>query len=195
MQNFSQVPIFSDIADLFYYPVLTNSANSDAVSISTANGTGNGYVTLVDQNYFLQTGWHAWTNYDNAGGVAETEAVTAAVLAGPPFVPNNFTVKVSRTQNNAYSNGVPLTQAELCSAGAYSGKQFPIPVLYGPSITWEFEFTDTTGLYLLTAGDAAIPLQIKLFMVGYKVPVKNYGKFLEYFPGLRAEYPQQRIGG
>lgn len=187
MQAMAQIPIFADVADIYYQPVLTASNNTDAISIAAANGTANGYLTVVNQAYFALVGFGCWTNYDNAGGVVETVAVTAEVLAGPPFVPNNFTVKIAREQNNEFSN-LPLTQAELCSAGAFSGKQLPYPVIYGPSTTFNFQFTDTTGLYLLTEANAAIPLQIKLWAIGYKIPISNWEKFQEYFPGFRAEY-------
>lgn len=190
MQNFAQIPIFSDVADLYFYPVQTSSANTDAVTISTANGGATGYLTLLDDSYFAHFGWSVWTNYDNAGGVAETAAVTTAILAGPPSTPNNFTVQIGRAQNNAFSN-LPLTQAELCSAGILSGKQMPMPVIYGPNTTFDFTFTDTTGLYLLTSGDVAIPLQIKLFMVGCRIPLTNFPRFLEYFPALRQVYAQR----
>lgn len=187
MQNFAQVPIFSDVAFPFFYPVLTASSNTNSVTISTANGTNKGYITLIDDCYFAHMAWGVWTNYDNAGGLAETAAVTATVLAGPPSTPNNFTVSIARGQNNTFSN-TPLTQAELCSSGQFSGKQMPYPVIYGPATTFDFSFTDTTGLYLLTSGDVAIPLQIQLWMIGYKIPETTWDKFLEYFPGLGAEY-------
>lgn len=183
MQTFNQLPIFSDVADFKAYPVLT-TGDSDAISIATAFGTARGYVTTVNDGFFIFTGWSVWTNYDNAGGVAETAAVTASVLAGPPFVPNNFRVQIARSQNNTFSN-LPLTQAELCSSGYHSGKQAPLPILYAPNVTFDFQFTDTTGLYLLTAADAAIPLQIRLFMVGLQVPKKAFGRLLSYFPALR----------
>ncbi len=83
-----------------------------------------------------------------------------------------------------------MTQAEICSAGYFSGKQFPYPVVYGPSTTFNFQFTDTTGLYLLTSGDVAIPLTISMWAIGYKIPVLQWGRFREYFPGLRQAYPQ-----
>lgn len=182
-----QVPIFGDVADIYYQPVLTAANNTDAISITAANGTANGYLTVVNNAYFALVGFGCATNYDNAGGVAETAAVTAAVLAGPPMVPNNFTVKISREQNNEFSN-LPLTQAEICSAAMFAGKQFPYPVIYGPSTTFNFQFTDTTGLYLLTSGDVAIPLSISMWAIGYKIKEDEWGRFKEYFPGLRKAY-------
>lgn len=183
MQALAQQPIFSDVAEPFFYPVLTASTSSNAVSITAANGTNKGYITLLDDSYFAHFGWGCFTNYDNAGGLAETAAVTSTVLAGPPSTPNNFTVKIARGQNNTFSN-LPFTQAELCATGQLAGKQMPFPVIYGPSVTFDFEFTDTTGLYLLTSGDVAIPLAIQLWMIGYKIPENKWDYFLEYFPNL-----------
>lgn len=184
MQNFAQVPIFSDIADVFYYPVLA-AGNAEAVEISAAGGTNQGYITLQPQHYFAFTAWACVTNYDNAGGIFAT-ADSTAVLA-MPSVPNNFLVSIQRGSQNNYSN-LDLSQAEMASSGLLSGKQNPYPVIYGPALTLTFKFTDLTGLYLLDGEGEAIPLSIRFWMKGYSIPQNNWRRFLEFFPGLQAAY-------
>ncbi len=179
---FNQIPIFSDVARPFSYPV-QKSASVNAVTIAAAFGTDYGNVNLMPQNYFVFSHFGCVTNYDNAGPVLTTTDVTASVIVAPPFVPDNFTVQIARGQNNVYSNQ-PLTQAEICSAGYLAGKQMPIPVVYGPRFNFQFTFTDTTGLFLLDSDDAAIPLTIQMFMVGYNVPAELWPLFLNYFPAL-----------
>src|SRR4051812_21404060 len=111
MQNFSQVPFFSDVADWFAYPCLS-STETTAISITAAAGSNKGYITLQPDHYFAHCGFTCVTNYDNAGGVFATVDSTA-ILALPPF-PNNFSVEIQRGSSNNYSN-LALTQAEICS--------------------------------------------------------------------------------
>lgn len=184
MQNLSQVPLFSDIADVFYYPALSADSTQEVI-ISAANGSNLGYITLQPEHYFIFTAFRAVTNYDNAGGVFST-ADSAPILA-MPTVPNNFQVLIQRSSQNDFSN-LELTQAELCSSGLLSGKQNPLPPIYGPSITLTFKFTDLTGLFLVDGDDAAIPLGIRFWMMGYSIPQHNWGRFLEYFPALKKAY-------
>lgn len=181
-----QLPIFSDVARWFSYPVLTQGANG-TVKIPTAGGTGMGYVTLQPQSYFVFTNFRASTNYDNAVFDADVFGGGAAAPAGliPPF-PNNFTVSIFRGQNNTYSN-LPMTQAEIASSGYAAGKQLPIPVVYGPRFNFSFTFTDSTGLFLSTGdGATVLPLAIDMFMEGYSVPLTQWKKFLSYFPSFAA---------
>lgn len=184
MQNFAQIPIFSDIADVFYYPALA-AGSLEAVDITAAGGTNQGYITLQPQHYFAFTGWAAVTNYDNAGGVFAT-ADSTAILA-MPSVPNNFLVQIQRASQNNYSN-LDLCQAELCSSGLLSGKQNPFPVIYGPAVTLTFRFTDLTNLFLLEGEGEAVPLSIRFWMKGYSIPQDRWTMFLEYFPGLQCAY-------
>lgn len=165
----------------FSYSVKTQ-AQSATIPITAAFGTNFGYVTLIPENYFLLTSFRAYTNYDNFGG-KYTTASSAAILVSPPFVPNNFTVQIARGQSNTYSN-LELTQPELCSTGYQAGKQLPQPVVYGPRFNFAFTFNDLTGLVLNDAAAAAIPLRIQMQMVGYKIPIKNWDRFLNYFPYL-----------
>ena len=185
MQPLQQLPIFSDVADVYHYPVLTSSQDN-AIVIDAAGGTNNGYVTLANENYFALMGWVAVTNYDNFGGVFAT-ADSTAILVSPPTVPNAFTVQINRSGKNLYSQ-TPLTQAELCSSGYLSGKQMPLPVIYGPSITFDFQFSDLTGLALIDGDDAPIPLSIQLWMVGVHIRKDNFPRFVNYFPGLQVVY-------
>lgn len=188
MQNLSQVPIFSDVADWFAYPALSAS-QTQSISIAAAGGTNKGYITLQPEHYFAHCAWAAVTNYDNAGAIFST-ADCGPILAQGSY-PNCFTVEIQRGSSYNYSN-LALTQAELCSAGIMSGKQNPIPVIYGPAVTISFNFTDLTGLFLEDEADAAIPLQIQLWMIGYTIPQgpndSNWKRFLEYFPGLQRAY-------
>ncbi len=195
MQNFSQCPIFSDVADWFAYPALTAISNNGnkTVSIATAGGNGQGYITLQPEHYFMHCGFACQTNYDNFGGVFKSAAVAAAII-GQPSVPNNFEVEMNRESSNNYAN-VRLTQAEVCSSGMLSGKQNPLPVIYGPSTTLMFKFFDLTNLLRLTEADAAVPLNIQFWMLGYSIPQtfdgvpdSNFRRFLKYFPSLEAQY-------
>lgn len=189
MQNFGQCPIFSDVADWFAYPALT-AGDSTSIPITTAAGTNKGYITFQPQHYFVHCAWGAVTNYDNTSPSIRTANVATTTLLRPPY-PNNFTVEIQRGSSNNYSN-LALTQAELCSSGGLSGKQMPFPVVYGPSVTVSYQFTDLTGLFLLDAASVTIPLNIQLWMIGYSVPQgpgdANWKRFLKYFPALDAAY-------
>lgn len=194
MQNFAQVPIPSDVADWFAYPALTSVNNQDTrtISITTAQGNAKAYITLQPEHYFMFCAWAAQTNYDNFGGVSASAAATAVI--GQPSVPNTFLVEIQRSSDNNYSN-IQLTQSEVCSSGGLSGKQNPYPVIYGPSVTLSFNFTDLTGLQRLTEANAAVPLNIQFWMVGYSIPQtfdgvldSNFKRFLQYFPALERVY-------
>lgn len=185
MQPMQQLPIFSDVADSYAYPVLTNG-QQNYIEIATAGGTNVGYVTLANDNYFALVAFTCQTNYDNAGGVFATTDSTP-ILAAPPTFPNAFSVSVQRQGSNIYQN-TPLTQSELCSSGLLSGKQMPLPVIYSPTTTFDFNFTDLTGLFLIDGDDATIPLRIRLWMVGYSIRKDNWERFLNYYPGLAAVY-------
>lgn len=178
---FQQTPIFSDVARWFAYPVAQTGTQQN-VLISVANSTQFGYITLKPQNYFVATALRCTTNYDNAGPVVAT-ANSNAILPRS-FVPNCFTVSIERMNGNKYSNN-PMTQAEICSSGYWAGRSaFPLPVAYGPRSNFQFTFTDTTGLFLLTATSAgtAVPLRIKMFLEGYHVPIDKWSKFCNVFP-------------
>lgn len=179
---FQLTPIFSDVCRYYSYPVATSGTNP-AVVIDQPFATSFGYVTLKPQNMFVAMALRCVTNYDNVGGVYAT-ADSDAILA-QPFAPNNFTVTVARGNNNDYSNQ-PMTQAEICSSGYRAGKVFPLPVAYGPRFTFKFSFTDTTGLFLLTATSAgeAVPLRIQMFLEGYHVPQEQWNKFCQIFPSF-----------
>jgi len=164
--------------------VLTAGTNS-VISIPQAGGTQNGYVTLMPLNYFVLTNFRASTNYDNAvtsAAFAKIGGQASALIR--PFIPNNFTVAITRGSSNQYSND-PMTQAEIASSGYEAGKQMALPVVYGPRMNFSFVFTDTTGLFLST-GDGTTPLalQIQMYMEGYVVPQTKWNMFLNYFPAL-----------
>lgn len=195
MQNFSQCPIFSDVADWFAYPALTSVTNTPTktIPITTAGGNAQGYITLQPEHYFMHCGFACQTNYDNFGGVFKSASVAAAIIAQPSF-PNTFEVEIKRESSNNYAN-VPLTQAEVCSSGMLSGKQNPLPVIYGPSETISLKFFDLTGLLRLTQADAAVALNIQFWMLGYSIPQtfdgvpdSNFRRFLKYFPALERQY-------
>lgn len=184
MQNFSQTPIFSDVADWYAYPALT-AGQTKTISIADAGATGKGYITLQPDHYFMFCGWAAQTNYDNFGGVRASANANAVIAL--PSVPNAFLVEIQRGSSNNYAN-IQLTQAEVCSSGLLSGKQNPYPVIYGPSVTLSFTFQDLTNLPLLTQAGAAVPLAIQFWMLGYAIPMANFERFLNYFPALKREY-------
>lgn len=188
MQNFQQTPVFSDVADWFAYPALTASQLT-SIRIDAAGAGNKGYITLQPQHYFAHCAWAAVTNYDNVGGVFASADATA--ILSLPSTPNNFTVEIQRESSNNYSNAA-MTQAELCSAGILSGKQMPLPVIYGPANTLSFQFTDLTGLFLLDDDGESIPLDIQFWMIGYSIPQgqndDNWYRFLEFFPHLKCAY-------
>jgi hypothetical protein len=195
MQNYAQVPIFSYVADWFAYPALTGTLGNDnkVIPIATAFGNAKAYVTLQPEHYFMFCGFACQTNYDNFGGVFKSASVAAAIIS-QPSVPNAFLVEMQRSSDNNYAD-IPLTQAEVCSSGLLSGKQAPYPVIYGPSVTLSFKFTDLTGLLRLTQADVAVPLNIQFWMLGYSIPQSfdgepdsNFRRFLEYFPALKQVY-------
>lgn len=199
MQNSSQVPIFSDVADWYGYPAL-QSGQTKIVTIAQALGTANAYITLQPEHYFLFCGFTAQTNYDSTGGV-RASASSNAVISQPP-TPNAFEVEFQRGSSNNYAN-VKLTQAEICSAGSFSGKQNPYPVIYNESETINFKFTDLTSLHLLTQAGAAVSLEIQFWLIGYSIPYSadglpdsNLRRFMDYFPALGRAFfgPNGRYG-
>lgn len=184
---FQQTPIFSDVARYFAYPV-AQSGTVNSVSITVANSTQFGYITLKPQNYFIATALKCTTNYDNVGLVIATANSNAILPLA--FVPNNFTLKIERQDGNNYSNK-PMSQAEICSSGYWAGKSaFPLPCAYGPRSNFTFTFVDTTGLFLLTAtsGGTAVPLNIKMFLEGYHVPIDQWARFCNVFPEFAAVF-------
>lgn len=194
MQNFSQCPIPSDVVDWFAYPALTSASGQDTknITIATAQGNAKAYITLQPEHYFMFCGFSAQTNYDNFGGVFAS--ASSVGIIGQPSVPNTFLLEIQRSSDNNYSN-IQLTQSEVCSSGMLSGKQNPIPVIYGPSVTLSFTFTDLTGLKRLTQANAAVSLQIQFWMLGYSIPQtfdgrpdSNFQRFLQYFPALQCVY-------
>lgn len=190
MQNFAQTPIFADVADWYGYPALVSGQTQNKnITIAVANGGAKAYITLQPEHYFLHCGYVVQTNYDSSGGVFASANANGVI--SQPQTPNNFLVEMQRASSNNYAN-VQLCQADVCSSGYRSGKQNPYPILYGPSQTIAFQFTDLTGLHLLTQANAAIPLTIQFAMIGYTIPAgvndDNFRRFLEYFPGLQCIY-------
>lgn len=190
MQNFAQVPVFSDVMDKYDYPALTSGTTQNKlIRISTANGGAKAYITFQPDHYFLFCAFACQTNYDSSGGVFASANANGVI--SQPQTPNNFLVEIQRAASNNYGN-VQLCQAEVCSSGQLAGKQNPYPVIYGPEQTVSFQFTDLTGLHLLTQADAAVPLDIQFWMIGYSIACgvnnSNFRRFLEYFPGLQQIY-------
>lgn len=183
---FQQTPVFADVAKYFAFPVQTQST-SNVVRIATAFATNFGSIKLMPDQYFVFTGFRCFTNYDNFGGAFTTAGVATAVAISPPFVPNNFTVTITEGSDSLFSNN-PLSQAMICSSGYLAGKQIPLPTIYGPRVTFRFEFTDTSGLLQLTTQDAAIPLDIQMWMEGINVAVDKWDLFLNLYPPLRAVF-------
>lgn len=175
-----QTPIFCDVARPYFYPV-KQSATQSFVQVTTPGGSQLGSITFKPGCYFVVFGITSFTNYDNVAPVIAT-ANSNAVL-GRPSTPNNYTVKLQRGNSNTYSN-LPIPQAQIASSGTRGGKQFPLPVVYGSRSEIQFTFQDTTGLFLLTATSAgsAVPLNIYMFLLGYNVPVQQWGKFCLLYP-------------
>jgi hypothetical protein len=185
MTSFQQIPIFSDVARRFDYPVVQSPL--DYCQILLPGGTAIGSVTMKPQYYTVVWGITVFTNYDNVAPVLAT-ANSNAIL-GRPFVPNNFTVKLDRGNSNKYSNQ-PIPQAQICSAGYRAGKVFPYPVVYGPRSNIQFTFQDTTGLFLLTATSegTAVPMKIQMFLLTHVVPIPDWDMFVSIYPCLAAIY-------
>jgi len=185
MVAFQQAPLFPDVCRPFSYAVKQTPLNY--VQIDTAGSSEQGSVTLQSQCYFMCCALTVWTNYDNVGPVIATADSVAALST--PFTPNNFTLKIQRDINNNYSNN-PMPQAMIASSGYRAGKVFPIPVIYSPRSNLQFTFQDTTGLFLLDAlsGGDPVPLQIRMFMVGYNIPVSQWNKFASSFPHFACVY-------
>lgn len=186
MTPFQQLPAFADVIRTFAYRV-KQSPNINSVQITQAGGSVTGSITIKPQQHFLVSAIKVWTNYDNVGGVAAT-ADSDAILART-FVPNNFTVKLRRDKYNNYSNN-PIPQALLCSSGYLAGKVFPQPILYQARSIIQFNFQDTTGLFLLDAlsEGAAVPLTIKLDVDGFDIPLDCWDKAVRLYPELNAIY-------
>lgn len=185
---FDQCPIFSEICEPFFYQAVT-SGTSAAVTIPNANGTNKAYITLVNENYFAHTAWRAQSNYDNAGGVVDTESSSTAFTL--PFEPNNFDVLIEREQSNVLMSS-QVSQAQIASSGYRGGKQMPIPVVYSPNQTFNFTFTDLTGFFLtLTNQSTAIALAIKFMAEGYHIRQEMWEEFLYFRPQLYQAYARQ----
>lgn len=186
----TQTPIPSDVARHTSYRVKTPPLNY--VQITAANGSALGSINTKPQNYFAMFAVKAWTNYDNVAPVVST-ANSVATL-GRPFAPNNFSVQLDRGNANKYSN-TPIPQALFCSAGYRGGIVVPSPVVYGPRMSINFTFQDLTGLFLLTltSGGTAVPLQIKMDLEGYDVPIANWQKFCLLFPEFNFVFGAQPL--
>lgn len=199
MQAYGQLPIPCDVAEYFATPAFTNNAAAGGKDIvfTQALGNASAYITLPTDHYFAFCAFACKTNYDNFGGVFGSAGVAAAVIA-QPSVPNAFEFEINRASDNTYAN-TRLTQAEVMSSGMISGKQNPIPVIYGPGITIRFTLWDLTGFLRLTEAGEAVPLSVQLWMTGFVikqsydgVPDSNFKRFLQYFPGLEATYNPPR---
>jgi hypothetical protein len=180
---FSQVPVFADIGRQFWFPV-TTQGTTDKITISTAFSTNSGTVELMPNQFFVFTAFRCWTNYDNYGMAVSTATVATPVVLRA-FEPNNFNVMITQGGNSQFSQ-LPLSQAQIASSGYLAGKQLPIPSVYGPRETFRFDFTDTTGLKRLDGSNNPIALEIQMFMEGLIVQTKDWPKFLNLFPALKA---------
>jgi hypothetical protein len=186
MSAFQQTPIFCDVCRPFAYAVKQTS-NQNYIQISQAGGSVFGSITLMPQNYFVATALRCVTNYDDVAPVVAT-ADSDAILPRS-FTPDNFTLKISRGNSNNYSN-FPIPQSMIGSSGYRAGKIFPLPQVYGPRTNFQFQFQDTTQLFLLDAlsEGAAIPLRIDMFLEGYNVPFTQWTKFCRIFPSFAAVF-------
>lgn len=180
---YSQVPVFADIGRPFWYPV-TTQGQTGAIVISTANSTQSGTIELIPNHFFIFTAFRCWTNYDNFGMGVSTATVTTPITIRT-FVPNCFNVMITQGGNAQFSQ-VPLSQSQICSSGYLAGKQLPIPSVYGPRETFRFDFADTTGLIRLDGSSNPIALEISMFMEGVIVHTKDWQKFLNLYPALKA---------
>lgn len=188
---FDQCPIFSEICEPFFYQA-TTSGTSAAVTLPAANGTNKAYITLANENLYALTAWRAQTNYDNAGGLVDTEASSAVFSL--PFQPNNFDVLIEREQSNILMSS-QVSQAQIASAGSRGGKQMPYPVIYSPNQTFNFTFTDLTNFFLtLTNQSTAVALAIKFMMEGYHIRQELWDEFLYFRPQLFEGYAQRNAG-
>ncbi len=186
---FDQCPIFSAIAEPFFYQATRNNnstGTSESIDIPAGLGTGFGAATLSDENYFAMHSWRAKTNYDNVGGIAK--GTTAAAALQLATTPNAFKCLITREQSNALMSS-PMTQAALCSSGALAGKQFSVPIIYRPTETFNFTFNDLTNFFLTATNQStAIALAIKFFMCGYHIRQSLWEEFLCFYPQLGNAY-------
>lgn len=192
MTTSQQTPLFSDILRPFWYPV-KQTAKQNYVQITAAGGSQLGSITFKPDSFFFAYAVTCYTNYDNVAPPIAT-ANSNAIL-GRPDVPNNFTVQLQRGDNNNYSS-LPMPQPHFASSGNLAGKDWPLPVVYGPRSNLQFTFQDTTGLFLLTAtsGGTPVPLKIQMFFVGYHIPIgpdgpnSPWSRFCRIYPNLAKIY-------
>ncbi len=173
-------PVVSDIADLFTWKASATIASN----VAGANSATSQVKTLPNA-FFCFVAWRGSTNYD---AIVELRASVgagpaAATALFPAAVPSNFEAMVKR--NNRFSMmDAPMPQASLCSSGYRAGNQVPIPVLYPPATTFNFELFNTAETLFLTAAGVAIDLRIDFGLFGYNVPSDNLGVFLNSWPEL-----------
>jgi hypothetical protein len=148
------------------YPLISDIADwyqyNTTVTIDEAFGTEQGIITLAQDSFFVMEAWRTFSDQDNP-------------LA---FYQNNFSVEVTR--GNSYNmTSQPVPQSMFGSSSYFAGKQYPWPILYGAQTNFNFTITDLSG---------ADTNNVTIGMEGYKVPVKQWATFIEYFPALKRIY-------
>lgn len=175
-------PVVSDIADLYWWKATATIASN--VATASAN-LATAQVKTKPDAFFCFIAWRGVTNYDpivqlrasvGAGPAAATGLYQAAV-------PSNFEALVKRN-NRFHMMDQPMPQAALASTGYRAGQQVPIPVLYPPSTTFNFELYNTAETLFLTAAGVAIPMRIDFGLVGYNIQTSNLPIFLNSWPEL-----------
>lgn len=173
-------PVVSDIADLFTWKV-----NATIASNVVPNNQATAQIKTQPNCFFCFVAWRGSTNYDPVVQLRASVGAGPASATGlyPAAVPNNFEAMVKR--NNRYSMmDLPMPQAALASSGYRAGNQVPLPILYPPATTFNFDLYNTAEVLLLNAAGAAIDLRIDFGLFGYNIKNDNLAIFLNSWPEL-----------
>jgi hypothetical protein len=170
-------------------------------TIAAIGGIANDKFQILPDNYFALFAIVASTNYDSFAGEWKAANVNggAALMYGPPRVPNNFSVQILQDNEKRFGGavgGAGIPQAVIASSGYMAGHQLPFPSIYAPLTTFQFQFTNTAPVLLNdNAGSpAAIDLQIRLGFYGYNIPNEFLETFCGSWPAYQAEALKKQAG-
>lgn len=178
-------PVVAEYADLFWWKT------TQTLTSITAGAAGNfarDVVKTLPNAYFVFVAWRGCSNYDGAiqmRAVIGAAGGAAATAIYTPVVPNNFEVMVKRN-NKIPMMDLPMPQACLCSTGYRAGQQVPIPIIFPPLTTFNFEIYNTAPVQFTTlaSGGSNVSLRVDFGLFGYNVLTDKLSKFLNEWPEL-----------
>lgn len=178
-------PVPSAIGDVFNWQTQVTIA-----SATEGANLGNARLQVDSGSFFVLMAFLGSTNYDQVAGdfiaVIGAGPASARTLITPPFVPNNFEVMI-RYNDDINLMGARMPQACLCGNGYLTGQALPIPTVFPPMTTFNFDFYNVAPTLQLTGAGAARDLVINFGLYGVFVPVEQLSNFLASWPSYARE--------